>query len=90
MSRERRRSLSRESVTGVVHVAKTMLILDADSTYHRERRRSTQVRDETLGLSHYATIGRNSEFTNMTRRDWEKLGGTEYRSLKLLLKIVVG
>ncbi|VUC24994.1 unnamed protein product [Clonostachys rosea] len=68
----------------------SMLILDADSTHHRERRRSTQVRDETLGLSHFATIGRNSEFTNMTRSDWEKLGGIEYRSLKLLLKIVVG
>jgi hypothetical protein len=82
--------MSRESVTGVAHIAKSMLILDADSTHHRERRHSTQVRDETLGLSHFATIGRNSEFTNMTRSDWEKLGGTEYRSLQLLLKIVVG
>ncbi|CAG9951597.1 unnamed protein product [Clonostachys rosea f. rosea IK726] len=90
LSRERRRSMSRESVTGVAHIAKSMLILDADSTHHRERRHSTQVRDETLGLSHFATIGRNSEFTNMTRSDWEKLGGTEYRSLQLLLKIVVG
>ncbi|CAH0056200.1 unnamed protein product [Clonostachys solani] len=84
------RSLSRESVTGVAHIAKSMLILDADSTHNLERRRSAQVRDETLGLSHFATIGRNSEFNNMTRSDWEKLGGTEYRSLKLLLKIVVG
>jgi hypothetical protein len=41
-------------------------------------------------LSSQATIGRNSQFNNLTSQDREQLGGIEYRSLKLLLKIVVG
>ncbi|KAE8140841.1 cation transport protein-domain-containing protein [Aspergillus pseudotamarii] len=39
-------------------------------------------------LSSKATVGRNSQFHNLTERDRELLGGIEYRSLKLLLKIV--
>ncbi|KAF7586671.1 low affinity potassium transporter [Aspergillus hancockii] len=34
--------------------------------------------------------GRNSQFHNLSAKDREILGGIEYRSLKLLLKIVVG
>jgi hypothetical protein len=41
-------------------------------------------------LSSHATIGRNSQFHNLTDEDREMLGGIEYRSLKLLLKIVTG
>lgn len=41
-------------------------------------------------LSRQATIGRNSQFRNLTSEDREALGGVEYRSLKLLLKIVAG
>lgn len=41
-------------------------------------------------LSRQATIGRNSQFHNLTSEDREALGGIEYRSLKLLLKVVVG
>ncbi|RMZ77237.1 hypothetical protein DV738_g4525, partial [Chaetothyriales sp. CBS 135597] len=40
-------------------------------------------------LSPQVTIGRNSQFSNLTDQDREQLGGIEYRSLKLLLKIVV-
>ncbi|KJZ70104.1 hypothetical protein HIM_10507 [Hirsutella minnesotensis 3608] len=40
-----------------------------------------------LALSHHATLGRNSDFRNLTREDRGKLGGIEYRSLRLLLKI---
>ncbi|KAL4881713.1 putative cation transporter [Aspergillus karnatakaensis] len=43
-----------------------------------------------LGLSKQATVGRNSQFLNLTAKDRERLGGVEYRSLRLLLKIVVG
>jgi hypothetical protein len=43
-----------------------------------------------LYLSSQATIGRNSQFQNLTKEDRELLGGLEYRALKLLLKIVVG
>lgn len=42
------------------------------------------------GLSSQATVGRNSQFHNLTEEDREQLGGIEYRSLKLLLKIVIG
>ncbi|KAL4735884.1 cation transport protein-domain-containing protein [Aspergillus similis] len=39
-------------------------------------------------LSSQATVGRNSQFRNLTAQDRETLGGIEYRALKLLLKIV--
>ncbi|KAI1855943.1 hypothetical protein JX265_012026 [Neoarthrinium moseri] len=39
-------------------------------------------------LSKQATIGRNSRFRNLTIHDRQLLGGIEYRSLRLLLRIV--
>jgi hypothetical protein len=39
-------------------------------------------------ISSQATQGRNSQFYNLTAEDRERLGGIEYRALKLLLKIV--
>ncbi|ETS86288.1 hypothetical protein PFICI_00116 [Pestalotiopsis fici W106-1] len=39
-------------------------------------------------LSRHITIGRNSHFSNLSMRDRRILGGIEYRSLQLLLKIV--
>lgn len=45
---------------------------------------------ETLPtLSSKATIGRNSNFEHLTTTDREKLGGIEYRSLKLLRTLVL-
>lgn len=41
-------------------------------------------------LSRQVTVGRNSQFHNLTTEDRVRLGGIEYRSLKLLLKIVSG
>ncbi|KAJ5628729.1 hypothetical protein N7490_010957 [Penicillium lividum] len=41
-------------------------------------------------LSSHATLGRNSNFGNLTTEDRERIGGIEYRALKLLLKIVTG
>lgn len=40
-------------------------------------------------LSAQATVGRNSRFHNLTAKDREKLGGIEYRSLKLLIKVLI-
>lgn len=40
-------------------------------------------------LSKQVTIGRNSQFLNLTSSDRERLGGIEYRALKVLLKIVI-
>lgn len=41
-------------------------------------------------ISSQATQSRNSQFHNLTAEDRQKLGGIEYRSLKLLLKTVIG
>lgn len=41
-------------------------------------------------LSRQVTIGRNSNFYNLTEEDRERLGGIEYRALRLLLKFVWG
>jgi hypothetical protein len=35
-------------------------------------------------------VGRNSNFYKLTDADRERLGGIEYRALRLLLKIVSG
>ncbi|GAB1200905.1 hypothetical protein APSETT444_010286 [Aspergillus pseudonomiae] len=41
-------------------------------------------------ISAEATLGRNSKFYNLTAQDRERLGGIEYRGLKILLKTVLG
>jgi hypothetical protein len=41
-------------------------------------------------LSRQVTIGRNSNFYGLSARDREELGGIEYRSLKILLRILIG
>jgi len=41
-------------------------------------------------LSKEVTIGRNSNFHGLSAQDREELGGIEYRSLKILLKILIG
>ncbi|OOO04334.1 cation transporter [Aspergillus oryzae] len=41
-------------------------------------------------ISAEATLGRNSKFYNLTAEDRERLGGIEYRALKMLLKTVLG
>uniref|UniRef100_A0A8H7MZC2 Potassium transport protein n=1 Tax=Bionectria ochroleuca TaxID=29856 RepID=A0A8H7MZC2_BIOOC len=87
-----RTSLSMESVSNVAYVAKTMLILDPGSSDRRSESNPpgprAQFQDDKLRLSRHVTIGRNSEFVGLTKKDWERIGGLEYRSLKLLVKIV--
>jgi hypothetical protein len=41
-------------------------------------------------LSRQVTIGRNSNFYGLSAQDREELGGIEYRSLKVLLRILIG
>ncbi|KAL2193248.1 cation transport protein-domain-containing protein [Corynascus similis CBS 632.67] len=41
-------------------------------------------------LSQQVTVGRNSNFHKLSAEDRERLGGIEYRALKLLLKILSG
>ncbi|KAJ4267541.1 hypothetical protein NW762_003648 [Fusarium torreyae] len=99
--RQRRRRLSSDgleisaarSMDQVVGVAASILILGSDPS--RPRRNSASASSQQLPelnsqpfLSRQATIGRNSQFHNLTAQDRKLLGGIEYRSLKLLLKIV--
>ncbi|CAG8294467.1 unnamed protein product [Penicillium olsonii] len=74
-------------------VATSVFILRGSSSSDRgmpttERRDIKQL--DLPNMSSQATIGRNSQFHNLSVKDRETLGGIEYRSLKLLLKIVVG
>lgn len=41
-------------------------------------------------LSSSVTVGKNSNFAGLTGQDREELGGIEFRSLKLLLKLIIG
>lgn len=41
-------------------------------------------------LSYAPTLGRNSEFIDLTEDQREELGGIEYRSLKTLAKVLIG
>lgn len=41
-------------------------------------------------LSYQPTLGRNSNFVDLTDEQRDELGGIEYRSLKLLAKVLVG
>ncbi|KLJ13157.1 hypothetical protein EMPG_09428 [Blastomyces silverae] len=99
-SNARRRSLSaRRRIMGSSRIASTSTLERvASSIFVLEGRPSTSNKQPPLQpslsqhldlpLSSHATLGRNSQFRNLTAEDREKLGGIEYRSLKLLLKIV--
>lgn len=73
-------------------VATSAFIIGTAPTTARLARAKTLQRvaaDDMPYLSRRATIGRNSRFYNLTNRDREELGGIEYRSLQLLLKVVL-
>ena len=69
-----------------------MFVLGASN--HEEKSQARQLPNtRPLGLpflSRETTVGRNSQFHNLTAEDRMKLGGIEYRSLRLLLKITSG
>ncbi|GME36548.1 Potassium transporter [Neofusicoccum parvum] len=81
------------NATSIERVASSMFVLGGDPSAHRSqsRRSGSMSRSSATRmpyLSRQATIGRNSQFYNLSTEDREQLGGIEYRSLKLLLKIV--
>jgi hypothetical protein len=77
----------------VVSSARSVFILEGSSSTERAMP-ATKPREmkqlDLPNISSQATIGRNSQFHNLSDEDRDALGGIEYRSLKLLLKIVVG
>lgn len=62
---------------------------DEEDDHEAEAANSLQRHMSTNYLSWRPTIGRNSTFVNLTEEQKEELGGVEYRSLKLLSKILV-
>jgi len=85
------KGISMERVTSVVS---SMFVLGRSQSHPvKQRRASTNSQPHSSQLpylSPQATVGRNSQFRNLTVQDREVLGGIEYRSLKPLLKIVLG
>ncbi|KAF4452557.1 Low-affinity potassium transport [Fusarium albosuccineum] len=82
------------SMDRVAGVATSLLVLGSETMPPRRLSTSSITRKQLAlndrpFLSRQATIGRNSQFHNLTSEDRELLGGIEYRSLKLLLKIVL-
>ncbi|KAJ4327621.1 hypothetical protein N0V84_001869 [Fusarium piperis] len=82
-----------KSMERVAGVAASLLLLGSETKPPTRSAAATPqpqqtALNDTPFLSRQATIGRNSEFHNLTEQDMEVLGGIEYRSLKLLLKIV--
>lgn len=75
----------------IENVASSLFVLrPAPSTERRFSNASRHPRPSDLpALSKQVTIGRNSRFLNLSSADREKLGGIEYRALKVLFKIVV-
>ncbi|KAH7114074.1 potassium transporter [Dactylonectria macrodidyma] len=84
---------SARSLERVATVASSMFVFGRELRKERSNvstQRPAPATDDFPQLSCQVTVGRNSNFLNLTSRDREELGGIEYRSLKLLLKIVVG
>ncbi|GIK03030.1 hypothetical protein Aspvir_007096 [Aspergillus viridinutans] len=75
-------------------VASSMFVLGSYPSRSQERQSRRTIplaKDPQLPrLSSQASLGRNSTFYNLTSEDREALGGIEYRSLRLLLKITLG
>lgn len=99
MLRRRRTDGSRlaeaRSIDRVVTVATSVFVVGGGGDKSRRVSFSqpmppTPALNEVPFLSRQVTIGRNSQFHNLTSEDREALGGIEYRSLKLLLKVVIG
>ncbi|KAH7110050.1 cation transport protein-domain-containing protein [Dactylonectria estremocensis] len=81
------------SMDRVADVAASVFVLGSETSRPERRLSAASQQLPALNnmpfLSRQATVGRNSQFHNLTSRDCELLGGIEYRSLKLLLKIVL-
>ncbi|CAG8019797.1 unnamed protein product, partial [Penicillium salamii] len=93
LSRRQTTSSMRSRTRTLERAVTSVLVLGTSSSFDRGIQTTKQGGMKRLHLpkmSSHATIGRNSQFHNLSAEDRERLGGIEYRSLKLLLKIVVG
>lgn len=85
-----------DSYVATTATGKSSNVLTSEVDESLERRpsvssfRSDQHVEMVPWLSRQVTIGRNSNFHGLSAQDREELGGIEYRSLKILLKILIG
>ncbi|KAK0624020.1 potassium transporter [Immersiella caudata] len=79
------------SARSLEKAASSLFVVSPAQVYERRSDVSALSRPLNLpSLSKTVTLGRNSRFHNLTEADREKLGGLEYRALKLLLPITLG
>ena len=81
------------SVERVATVASSLFVIGNTAQGPKERplaRAPTLAVGDFPRLSREVTIGRNSTFRHLSSEDRDELGGIEYKSLKLLLKIIIG
>ncbi|EHA51422.1 potassium transporter [Pyricularia oryzae 70-15] len=72
------------------HAASSVFVLGPNKAGRRNSVSSRAPATSNLpALSRQVTVGRNSKFYNLTPEDEEKLGGIEYRALKVLLKVTI-
>lgn len=76
----------------IQNVARSVLVLGSHASSERRDASVSQFPhpSDLPTLSKQVTIGRNSRLYNLTEDDKEKLGGIEYRALKMLIKIIPG
>lgn len=78
------------TIGGVSNVLSNAFSVGAQSKVPRLFSRSrTQDQPDMPYLSYKPTIARNSKFLDLTDEQRDELGGIEYRSLKLLAKIII-
>lgn len=87
-------TLSGYSATPAVRKSSSILTVEVEGSLGRcpsvSSFRTDQHVEMLPWLSKQVTIGRNSNFHGLSAKDREELGGIEYRSLKILLKILIG
>lgn len=92
--RGRHNVTARQAARSLDRVASSAFVLsNPGPSRSRSVSRQRIARVNTLDLpqlSRQVTIGRNSQFYNLTEDDRDRLGGIEYRALKLLMKFVFG
>ncbi|KAL2811522.1 cation transport protein-domain-containing protein [Aspergillus granulosus] len=86
----------RSTSMSIARVAESLFTLGPSTSHTRQETVARPPQEVQLSqqlalpeLSSQATVGRNSQFRNLTAQDREMLGGIEYRAMKLLLKIVI-
>lgn len=80
----------RRTRSGGVNISDRKSTVGRTFTSLTTARSRDRMEDPMPYLSWQPTLGRNSQFVNLTAEQREELGGVEYRALKTLAKILIG